>query len=285
VHDQGILAAFGLQFGIHFLVLEDVAHTRQRAKVEDYGTYLYSCVRMLSVAEGEIAGEQVSVILGKDFVLTFQEEEREGDVFDALRERLRAGKGQLRRTGADFLYHAILDAIVDQYFLILEAHEERIGELEDELDEDSRSPCVQEIHVLKRQTIALRRFIWPMRELVGHLERGEWPLLSRELALFLRDLYDHTVRAIEMTESSMELLSTMHDLSLSLVSNRLNGVMKVLTVISTIFIPLTFIAGVYGMNFHHMPELSWRWGYPVVLAGMAAVAGAMLIVFKRRKWF
>jgi magnesium transporter len=285
VHSQELLAVFGREFGIHSLVLEDIAHTRQRAKVEDYSGYLYSCVRMLSLDGDQVAGEQVSVILGEDYVLTFQEEEREGDVFDELRVRLRAGKGQLRRSGADFLYHAILDSIVDQYFLILEAHEERIGEIEEGLDESPRSSCVQEIHLLKRQTITLRRSIWPMRELVGHLERGEWPLLSSELNLYLRDLYDHTVRAIEMTESSMDLLSTIHDLSLSLVSNRLNAIMKVLTIISTIFIPLTFIAGVYGMNFRFMPEIAWRWGYPVVLGGMLVVAGVMLVVFKRKKWF
>jgi magnesium transporter len=266
-------------------VLEDIGHTYQRAKVEDYGQYLYSCAKMLSLRDGELHGEQVSVVLGRDFLLTFQEEGRKGDVFEALRARLRSGKGQLRKSGADFLFHAIIDSIVDQYFLILEAHEDRIGELEDALDEDSRATSLQEIHAMKKETILLRRSIWPMRELVGHLERGGWPLLSPELGLFVRDLYDHTVRAIEMTESSMELLGTMHDLSLSLVSNRLNRVMKVLTIISTIFIPLTFMAGVYGMNFRFMPELEWRLGYPVVLLGMATVAGVMLILFKRRKWF
>lgn len=285
VHDAELLAFFGGAFGIHHLVLEDISHTYQRAKVEDYGQYLYSCAKMLSMCDGELCGEQVSVVLGRDFLLTFQEEGREGDVFEALRARLRSGKGQLRKSGADFLFHAIIDAIVDQYFLILEAHEDRIGELEDALDEESRATSLQEIHAMKKETILLRRSIWPMRELVGHLERGGWPLLSADLSLFVRDLYDHTVRAIEMTESSMELLGTMHDLSLSLVSNRLNRVMKVLTIISTIFIPLTFMAGVYGMNFRSMPELEWRLGYPVVLIAMFVVAGVMLIIFKRRKWF
>lgn len=272
------------RFGIHPLVMEDVTALEQRPKLEDYGEYLFAVLNMLSIEEetGRLLSEQVSVILGDRFVLSVQEEV--GDLFGPVRERLRTGKGKLRKMGADALAYSLLDAVVDGYFTILETLGDQVEALEEELVTNPTPETLHALHGQKRELIFLRHSIWPLRELIGSLERGESPLLSEQLAPYLRDLYDHTIQVLETVESLRDTLSGLLDIYLSSISNRMNEIMKVLTVISTLFIPLTFIVGVYGMNFRFMPELEWHWGYPVVWGVMITVAGFMLRYFHRKGW-
>lgn len=284
IHRVDILEDIGGCFGLHPLVLEDIANTDQRPKTEDFGDYLYIVLKMLNYDEEneELITEQLSLVLGPNYVLSFQE--REGDAFDAVRERILNSKGHVRKMGADYLAYALIDAVVDNYFVILEQIGERIGVLEERVAEDPKPETLQTIHNLKREMIILRKSVWPLREVVNALGRGDTPLVRKTTRVFLKDVYDHTIQVIDAVETYRDVLSGMLDLYLSTVSNRMNEVMKVLTVIATIFIPLTFIAGVYGMNFRFMPELSWNWSYPLVWLVMAGVAVIMLIYFKRRKW-
>ncbi|MGZ5502747.1 MAG: magnesium/cobalt transporter CorA, partial [Halobacteriota archaeon] len=226
--------------------------------------------------------EQVSLIVGQNFVLSFQESE--GDVFEPIRERIRNGKGRIRKMGADYLAYSLLDAIVDYYFVILEKQGERIEFLEEELVANPNTQTLQEIHHLKSEMLFLRKAIWPLREVIGALERGESPLIQQSTIVYLRDVYDHTIQAIDTVETSREMVSDLLDIYLSSVSNRMNAIMKVLTIIATIFMPLTFLAGVYGMNFRYMPELEWQWGYPLVWTVMIGVVVCMLIYFRRMQW-
>ena len=285
LQDVGTVEKIGQGFGVHPLAIEDILNTETRAKFEPYDDHLFLVVKMLRWDETNqaVVAEQVSFVLGSNFVLTFQEQG--GDVFDSVRERLRNNQGRLRRMGADYLVYRLLDAIVDNYFIILEKLDDRIEELEEELTEAPTTATLQHIHRLKREMIFLRRAVWPLREVAGGLARAESDLVGRETRLFLRDIYDHTVQVVETVETFRDLLAGMLDVYLSNVNNRMNAVMKVLTIIATIFIPLTFIAGVYGMNFHYMPELAWRWGYPLVVLGMLAIGAGMLVAFKRRGWF
>jgi magnesium transporter len=285
LQDVEVVQRIGDGFGIHPLVLEDILNTGTRPKLEDYEGFLFVIVKMLSWDDqnAAIASEQLSLVLGPRFLLTFQE--KGGDVFDSVRERLRAGRGRLRKMGVDYLMYAMLDAVVDHYFLILEKIGDRIEELESEVTDRVTPDTMRRIHRLKRQMIDLRHAVWPLREVVGGLARTDSRLIQKETRLFLRDVYDHTVQVVETVETYRDLLGGMIDIYMSTINNRLNGVMKVLTMIATIFIPLTFIAGVYGMNFQFMPELQWRWGYPLVMTGMLLIALAMMIVFKRRGWF
>lgn len=282
--DPGLLETLLGRYGIHTLVIEDVMALEQRPKLEDYGQYLFAVLNMLTADEktGRILSEQVSVIFGDRFVLSIQEQP--GDVFGPVRERLRTGKGKLRKMGADALAYSLLDAVVDGYFTILEKFGDRVENLEEELVSSPTRETLHLLHDLKRELIFLRRCVWPLRELIGQLERRDSPLVGESLAPYLRDLYDHTVQILETVESLRETLSGFLDIYLSSLSNRMNEIMKVLTVISTLFIPLTFIAGVYGMNYRFMPELQWRWGYPAVLAVMAGVAAFMLRYFHRKGW-
>ena len=285
VHQIDLLEQIGAVFDLHPLVLEDIANTGQRPKVEDYGGYLYIVLRMLSLhaTTQEVVGEQVSLILGPNFVISFQEG-IDGDVFDPIRERLRAAKGRVRREGADYLVYSLIDAIVDGYFVLLEKLGERIEVLDGRMLTSSAHEAVHSIHVLKREMIWLRKAVWPLREMISALQRAESPLIRASTGVYLRDVYDHTIEVIDTVETYRDVLSGMLDSNLSLLTTRLNEVIKVLTVISTIFIPLTFIVGIYGMNFRHMPELEWRWGYPLVMLGMAAMAVALYFYFRRKKW-
>jgi magnesium transporter len=285
LHDVATVEKIGASFGVHPLALEDICNTETRAKFEPYDDHLFLVAKMLSWdADLEsIVAEQVSFVLGRNFVLTFQE--KGGDVFDPVRERLRTDRGRLRRMGADYLLYRLLDAVVDNYFLILEKLDDRIEALEEELTESPTSATLQHIHRLKREMIFLRRAVWPLREVASGLARVESDLVGHETRLFLRDIHDHSVQVVETVETFRDLLAGMLDVYLSNINNRMNAVMKVLTIIATIFIPLTFVAGVYGMNFHYMPELTWRWGYPLVLLGMFAIGAGMLLAFKRRGWF
>jgi len=285
VHDGELIGKLGSSFGIHPLILEDIMNTAQRPKMEDLGEYIYVVLRMLSIEKGKagILSEQVSLILGPNFVISFQESAG-GDVFDPVRERIRTGKGRLRTLGADYLAYALVDAIVDNYFIVLERLGERVEGLEDELVSEPDQETLHELHELKREMIHVRRSVWPLREVISGLGRAESVLIQRGTGIFLRDVYDHTIQVIDTVESYRDMLSGMLDIYLSSVSNRMNQVMKVLTIIATIFIPLTFIAGVYGMNFRHMPELEWRWGYFVVVGSMLAIGVLMVILFKRKRW-
>ncbi|MDG6220662.1 MAG: magnesium/cobalt transporter CorA [Candidatus Thermoplasmatota archaeon] len=289
LHDVSIMEAFGKQLNIHPLALEDIISTGQRPKVEDYGEHLFIVLKMLySDSSGELVSEQVSLVMGENYVLSFQE--KEGDVFELIRKRIRGGKGRIRRMGADYLAYALMDAIVDNYFVLLEAVGLSLEELENGIVENPTPENLQKIHNLKRQMIQMRKAVWPLREVIGSMERSESSFVSQETSIFLRDLYDHTIQVIETMESYRDMASGMTDLYMSSVSNRMNEVMKVLTIIATIFIPLTFIAGIYGMNFDpdvsplNMPELKWVWGYPAAIAAMTAVALAMVAFFKKKGW-
>jgi magnesium transporter len=284
LHEIEIVQQLGDCQGLHPLVLEDILNTDQRPKVEDYGDYLYIVLKMLRNVEGRgIVTEQVSLVLGKNFVISFQEG-MEGDVFNPIRERLRSGKGRIRELGSDYLAYCIMDAIVDNYFVVLERVGERIEHLEGAVVINPRPEMVRQIHQMKREVILLRKSVWPLREVIGALERRESKLISETVVVYLRDLYDHTIQVIDTIEASRDLLSGMHDVYLSSISNRLNEIMKFLTIIGTIFIPLTFIAGLYGMNFQNMPELRWQWGYYACLVLMLSVAVSLLLFFKRKKW-
>jgi magnesium transporter len=284
VHDADVVQKIGTHFRVHPLVLEDIMNTTQRPKLEDYGSYLYLVVRMTRPEKknGEERFEQVSLIVAKNFVISFQEDV--GDVFDPIRERIRRGKGRVRQMGSDYLAYTLLDAIVDGYFAELENLGEEIETLEEELMVKPVPATAQHIHRLKREMIFLRKSVWPLREVISSLERSECPLFKPATTVFLKDLYDHVVQVIDTVETYRDMLSGMLDVYLSSVSNRMNEVMKVLTIIATIFIPLTFIAGIYGMNFKFMPELDWRWGYFGALAIMAAVGLVMVGFFRRKKW-
>jgi magnesium transporter len=274
----------GNYFNLHPLVLEDIANTAQRPKMEDYTDYLFVVLKMLQYSEedNEIKGEQVSLILGSNWVVSFQE--TEGDVFDPIRERIRTDKGNIRKMGADYLAYVLMDAIVDNYFAVLEKVGEKIEEIEDETVTNPSPETLQTIHDLKRQMIMLRKSVWPLREVISRLERWESKLINESTDIFLRDLYDHTIQVIDAVETFRDMLSGMLDIYMSSVSNRMNEVMKVLTIIATIFLPLTLVAGIYGMNFRIMPELQWEMGYPFALLIMLAVGITMLIYFKRRNW-
>lgn len=284
IHEIETLEKLGDCFGLHPLTLEDILNTDQRPKIEDYGEYIFIVLKMLYPDDdtGEILSEQVSLVLGKNFVISFQE--REGDIFNSVRERIRSGKGRIRKMGADYLVYSLLDSIVDNYFIILEKLGERIEFLEEKLIINPVPETINLIHKLKREMIFLRRSVWPLREVIGSIERGESSLIKGSTNIYLRDVYDHTIQVIDTIETFRDILSGMLDIYLSSVSNRLNAVMKVLTIIATIFMPLTFIAGIYGMNFKYMPELEWRLGYPVILLTMVSIGVLMLVSFRKKKW-
>ena len=283
--DLEVLQHFGSCYGIHPLVLEDILATDQRPKAAFYGDYLYVVLKMIALDEkaGEIKSEQVSMILGENYLISFQEG-LEGDVFEQVRVHLANGKSRLRLAGPDLLLHALLDVIVDNYFLVLERLAERIDDIEDELIKKPTTATVQAIYRMKRQMLFLQKSVWPLRDVVSGLQRRDSPLIRDSTDIYLRDLYDHTVQVLDTLETLREMLTGMLDIYLSSVSNRLNEVMKVLTIIATIFMPLSFIAGLYGMNFKHMPEYDWPFGYPAVLLLCACMAGGMLVYFRKKRW-
>ena len=290
IHQVNIIEKLGKQFDIHPLVLEDIVNTSQRPKMEDFEKYIFIALKMLYYDErdNEIKSEQVSLILGPNFVISFQE--REGDVFDSIRERIRNAKGRIRKMASDYLAYSLMDAIVDNYFVILERIGEKIEGMEEELVGNPTPRTLQAIHKLKGDTIFLRKSVWPLREVISGLERNESLLIKNTTDIFLRDLYDHTIQVIDSIESSRDMVSSMVDIYLSSISNKMNEVMKVLTIIATIFIPITFVAGIYGMNFNpeisrwNMPELNWRFGYLFACGVMFLIALTMLLYFRRKKW-
>jgi len=280
-----VLQHLGECFKIHPLVLEDILATDQRPKAEDYNDYLYVVIKMLRLNEqtGELQTEQMSIVLGENYLISFQEG-LEGDVFEPVRVRLKNDKGRLRLAGPDYLLHALLDLIVDNYFLILEKTAEQMEELEDELIGNPTQATVQAIYRMKREMLFLHKAVWPLREVVGRLQRRDSPLIQEANLIYLRDLYDHTIQVVDTLETMRDMLSGMLDIYLTSISNRLNEVMKVLTIIATIFMPLSFIVGLYGMNFKYMPELEWHYGYPAVLGLMSVVVLGMLVYFRKKRW-
>jgi magnesium transporter len=283
VHQVEVVETLGRQFALHPLMLEDVANTDQRPKLDDYEAYFFLVTKMLSLTNRkEISVEQVSLVLGRNYVISFQENGT--DVFQPVRERLRGGKGRLRQSGADYLLYALVDAIVDQYFAVLETLGEKIEAVQQAVVDHPEPETLNDIHALKRQLLFLRRAVWPLRDVMNNLSRSECPFLQEPTKVFFRDVHDHVVQIVDTIETLREMVSASLDIYLSSVSYRLNAVMRVLTVITTIFMPLSFIASIYGMNFEHMPELQSRWGYPLVLAVMAAVGVGMLLLFRKKRW-
>ncbi len=284
LHQVDIIEKIGKKFDFHPLLLEDILNTEQRPKTEDFETHIYIVLKMLYYDEKikEITSEQISIIFGHNFVISFQE--KEGDIFDPIRERIRTGKGRVRKMGADYLSYSLMDSIVDSYFSILEKLGENIEDVEETMITDPKPETLHGIHSLKRKMISLRKSVWPLRDVLSALERSESPLIREPTRIYLKDVYDHTIQVIDTVETYRDVLSGMLDVYLSSISNKMNEIMKVLTIIATIFIPLTFIAGVYGMNFEFMPELRWRLGYPAIWVVMISVGISMLVYFRKKKW-
>lgn len=289
---ENILQRLGQVFKLHPLILEDVVNVPQRSKVEDYEEQLVIIAQMVMPNESAAGfySEQVSFILGKHYLLTIQEEP-EHDCFEPVRMRIRNKKGTIRSSGADYLAYTLIDAIIDGFFPVLEAYGEQIEDLEEEVVANPTHQTLQKIYQARRELLALRRAIWPQRDAINCLLRDGSELISDDVRVYLQDCYDHAVQVIDMVEIYRELASGLMDFYLSAVGNRMNEVMKLLTMISTIFIPLTFLSGVYGMNFNtevsplNMPELNWYWGYPLSLAAMAAIASGLVFFFWQRDWF
>ncbi|MBN1554876.1 MAG: magnesium/cobalt transporter CorA [Phycisphaerae bacterium] len=284
IHDAETIESIGRQFQIHPLVLEDIMDSSHQPKVEDHEQYLFVIAKHLqwSPDAKRLQVRQVSMILMDEKLIVFQESKE--DIFAPIRERLRSDRGRIRRMGADYLLHAVLDTLVDGYFLVLEDLSDAAVAMETAMETDPSEALLHSLHRLRRQGILVRKAVWPLREAVSALARRETRLIREETDVYMRDLYDHAVQVIEATETLRELLSGLLDLYLSSMSNRMNAVMKVLTIIATIFIPLTFLAGIYGMNFKYMPELDWPWAYPALLGVMLVVAVVMLMFFRRKKW-
>ncbi|MCD4848994.1 MAG: magnesium/cobalt transporter CorA [Candidatus Aegiribacteria sp.] len=284
IHDAETIEEIGKHFNIHSLTVEDIVNTMQRPKFEDFDNYLFIVLKMLSYSDIDkgMETEQVCMILGENYVITFQE--KPGDVFDSVREQIRGCRGRIRREEADYLAYALIDAVVDSYFLILETIGDQIEEIEDRVILDPNPDSVSKIHRFKRAMLFMRRTVWPLREEIALLEKSGSDLVRKPTAVFFRNLYDHTIQVIDTVETYRDIISGMHDMYLSSVSNRMNQIMKVLTIIATIFIPLTFISGVYGMNFRYMPEIGWKYGYFAILGFMLLVGAVMLLFFRKKKW-
>jgi len=284
VHKMKVIEEIGKCFNLHPLILEDIVDTDQRPKIKDFGNYIFIILKMLyyDKNDNEMKVEQVSLILGKNYVISFQE--REGDVFSSIRERIRNNIGRIRKAGADYLIYVLIDAIVDNYFIITEKLGEKIENLEDKVISRPKPANLRVIHKLRRDLIFLRKSVWPLREVISILQRGESSLILESTNIYLRDVYDHTIQVMDTVETLRDIISGMLDIYLSSASIRMNEIMKMLTIIATIFIPLTFITGIYGMNFRNIPEIKWVWGYPVVLLGMLIIGIVMVIYFKRKKW-
>lgn len=280
--DAATLQQIAHVFGLHPLAMEDVVNLHQRPKTEDYEAHQFLILRMPEPGARGLVTEQVSVFLGDRVVITFQE--RRGDVFDPVRARLRNPRSSIRTRGADYLCYALIDAVVDAYFPVVEALGERLEALEDTVIAGSDEARIRDIHTLKHDLMSLRRNVWPMRDMLSTILRDDASRFAQTTQLYLRDAQDHTFQLIDMIETYRDIASGLVDIYLSSQSNRMNEVMKVLTLIATIFIPLTFIVGVYGMNFDTMPELHWRWGYPGVMLGMAVIAVLLALWFRRKGW-
>ena len=283
---ETVLKQVGEIFNLHPLLLEDVVNVPQRPKLEDYNNQLLVISQMVRLKEDESGfdTEQVSFVLGKRYLLSFQEEELQ-DCFEIVRDRIRTSQGRVRKSGADYLTYLLLDTIIDGYFPVVEHYEDRIEALEDAIISNPERETMQEIYDVRRELLALRRLIWPMRNVLHLLMRDHHGIVSDEVQIYFRDSYDHVIQILEIIEAYRELAASLMDVYMSTMGNKLNEIMKFLTVISTIFIPLTFIVGVYGMNFENMPELKGEWSYFMVWLVMLAVAGGLIFYFWRKGWF
>jgi magnesium transporter len=282
--DTQVLTRLGERFGLHPLALEDVLNVGQRPKVERYDKHIFVVIHTMRIAEGEIMEEQVSLFFGPGWLITVQERP-DGDCFGPVRDAIRQGRGRVREAGADYLAYLLIDSVVDAYFPVIEQFGERLQHLETAAIDEPNAVVLVQMQRTRHQLLTLRRAVWPIREEVVVLQRDESQLVTAETRLFLRDVYDHAVQALEIVESLRETAVSVMEVYLSVQNQRLNEVMKVLTVIATIFIPLTTIASIYGMNFKHMPELEWRYGYAWALGLMLLSAAGMLTYFKRRGWW
>ncbi|MBI5700989.1 magnesium/cobalt transporter CorA [Candidatus Saganbacteria bacterium] len=286
IYDPKIIEKIGDCYGLSKAIQEQILDTTGRPKIEDLGGQIFIILKMFLYNKdtSKIISEQVSMVIGRSWVITFQERGQKEDVFDPVRKRIRTSGTKIRRSGTDYLAYRLIDSIVDNYFFIVEI----LGdEIEKNEDETLRNPCQKTLHIMqkiRKEILYLRKSIWPVREILNSLQRGESILVSDETRKYLRDLYDHTVQIIDAIETTRDTLSYLLDIYLSSISNKLNEVMKVLTMISTIFMPLTFLVGVYGMNFKHFPELDWKYGYLMVWIVMFIIAGIMAYIFRRRKW-
>jgi magnesium transporter len=284
LHAVDLIETIGRQFGIHPLTQEDIVNTGHRPKAEEFDDYVFIVFKMLSYNEamGHIDAEQVSLVLGSNFLISFQE--IPGNVLTPVRERIKKGKGRIRKAGCDYLAYALIDAVVDHYFIILETFGEKIEDLEQELLSDPTPASLQHLYAMKRDIIFFRKQVWPIRELLNRLVKEEAPLIDRSVYVFFNDVYDHTIQVIDTIESFRDIMAGLLDIYLSTTSNRMNEIMKMLTIMATIFIPLTFIAGIYGMNFEYMPELKWRWAYPLLWVTFVFIFLSLLTWFKHKKW-
>lgn len=282
ISNTELLKQFGECFNIHPLVIEDIQSTDQRLKIDYFQDYLYIVIKSANYFNEVLELEQVSIILGKNFVVTFQESLP--NQFDGIYERIKTSKGRIRNMPTDYLAYVILDLMIDNYFIILEKFGDKLEELEDELVEKYTREALPYLYKLKKDALLIRKSIWPLREVLSGLTRSDSKLIKKSTMIYLRDVYDHTIQIIDTLETYREMLTGLLDIFLSTTSNRMNEIMKVLTIIATIFIPLTFLAGIYGMNFQYMPELTWLWSYPILLIVMLFIVAGMLLYFRRKKW-
>ncbi len=285
LHDIRLIEQLGAHFGFHPLFLEDIVNTASRSKIEDFGSYVFIVLKMLSEDHDhgrKIVSEHVSLIFSERYVISFQE--REVDMFDSIRQRIVSDAGRLRKQGADYLAYRIMDAIVDNYFTLIETLGEQVDDTEEVLLNRPEKETIHAIHRLKSENLFLWKSIFPLRDILSYLERGESDLVKPETCVYFRDVYDHTIQIMDTLETLRDILSGMTDIYLSSMSNRMNEVMKVLTVFASLFIPLTFLVGVYGMNFDYMPELHWWWSYPVLWVIMIGIGVSLLVFFRKKKW-
>lgn len=284
IHQVEVIEKIGGSFGLHNLIMEDILNTGHRPKMEDLCEFIYATLKVLSFDSNsnKIVSDQINLVLGQHYVLTFQE--KDAELFNPVKERIRNGLGRLRSMGADYLFYALLDIIVDNYFIVLEKMGEKIEYLEERLVTNPSPSTLKSIQELRTGMLFLFKAVWPLREIINGLGRGNSALIKDSTGIYLRDVYDHTIQVIETVDTYREVITGMLDIYLSSINNRISEVMKVLTMIATIFIPLTFVVGIYGMNFEYMPELGWRWGYPLIWVIMICIGLLMGVFFKRKKW-
>jgi len=284
VHDIDTVEQIGKYFDIHPMLMEDIVNVHQRSKIDSFEESVFIVIKMISLENksSQVEKEQLSLILGTNFVISFHE--KTDDIFNPIRERIKKESCAIRKMGADYLAYTLVDVVVDNYFIVLEKIGDLIEEVETELITDPTPQTMRAIHDLKKEVLFLRNSIWPLREIYSKLVRTESKLVHLSTAIYFRDLHEHTIEVIEIIETYRDIIYGMTDIYISSVSNKMNEVMKVLTIIATIFIPLTLISGIYGMNFAYMPELQWRYGYPGIMLVMLLISVFMLAYFKRRKW-
>jgi magnesium transporter len=284
IHEPKVIEQIGCQFKIHPLLMEDIMNTTQRPKIDDLGKYICLILKLITFDEKtmELQIEQLSLLFSDDFVLSFRE--TESGIFNTLRDRIRNSLGRIRRMGTDYLAYTLMDAVVDHYFAVMEKMGEKIDDLENEVVANPKRETLRGVQQLRDEILLVRRSVWPLREVVSLLEKADSPLVDKSTSFFFRDVYEHTIQVMDTVDTYRDILSGMFDIYLSSISNRLNEVMKVLTIIATLFMPLTFLAGVYGMNFEHMPELKWQYGYFMLWGAMIVIALTMLVYFRKKKW-